>query len=76
MWKLMPIFLPLECVRNHEVFTPHLAREERSVALTSVKEITGGSNYWVGALRSNNYAHFRSNLMIASGFWTFARPIA
>lgn len=38
---------PLECVRIHEVtvFTLHLDGEQRSVALTPVKEITGGSSY-------------------------------
>lgn len=46
-WAASASILPLECVRIHEVmvFTLHLAGEQRSVALTPVKEITGGSNY-------------------------------
>lgn len=52
-WSASASFLPLECVRIHEVtvFIPHLAGEQRSVALTPVKEITGASNYWVGGIK-------------------------
>lgn len=44
----VPIFLPLESEGICEVtgFALGLAREERSVAPTPVKEITGVSNYW------------------------------
>lgn len=46
-WPASASVLPLESVRIHEamVFTLHLDGEQRSVALTPVKEITGGSSY-------------------------------
>ena len=46
-WFANASILPLQCVRVHEimVLTLHLAGKQRSMALTLVKAVTGGSNH-------------------------------